>query len=278
MIIAILFVIGLCVGSFVNAYVWRVYKQETGHGKGKQKKAPAKYSILHGRSMCPHCEHQLHAKDLVPVLSWLSLKGKCRYCKKPISPQYPLVELLTAVLFVVSYIAWPLLMNIEQWVYLGLWLVSVAVMMALAIYDLKWMILPNRMVAVLLSLALVQLLVAVIWQQSLAPLMTALWGALIGGGLFYVLFQLSAGRWIGGGDVKLGAVLGLIVGGPMNGILLLFIASFMGTLVAVPLLALGKAERTSKLPFGPYLLLAAYVVYLFGSRLVDWYNQSFFIV
>src|SRR4051812_13278636 len=100
MIIAVLIVFGLCLGSFVNALVWRVHEQEAA------KKPNKKLSVLNGRSMCPHCEHELAAKDLIPVLSWLSLGGKCRYCHKPISKQYPLVELLTALLVVGSYIWW----------------------------------------------------------------------------------------------------------------------------------------------------------------------------
>lgn len=271
MIILMLSVLGLCVGSFVNAYVWRVYKQET--RPKKRSKSPKKYSVLHGRSMCPACEHQLHAKDLVPVLSWLTLRGKCRYCQQPISPQYPLVELLTALLFVASYLAWPMVLAGEHWVYFGLWLASVVVMMALAVYDLKWMLLPNRMVTVLAVLAALYVGVMAIWQGSLDPLWSAAWGALVGGGLFYVLFQISNGRWIGGGDVKLGAVLGVLIGGPMNAILMLFVASLVGTLVALPLLIMGKAHRTSKLPFGPYLLLAAFLIGLYGPRLVDWYNR-----
>src|SRR3989344_6490262 len=125
MIVAILIVLGLAFGSFVNALVWRLHEQEE-RAKSKEqrrKKGKAKntaklsshtsvlsskdLSILKGRSMCPSCKHGLAAKDLVPVLSWLTLRGKCRYCHKPISIQYPLVELITATLFVISYLLWP---------------------------------------------------------------------------------------------------------------------------------------------------------------------------
>ncbi len=275
MIILILLVLGLCFGSFVNAYVWRVYKAQSpakpSRGKNHAKDTD-KYSLLHGRSMCPECEHELAAKDLIPVISWASLRGKCRYCHKVISWQYPLVELLTAGLFVLSYLVWPEVMNTEQWVYLGFWLAYVVGFMALSVYDLRWMILPNAMLWPLTILALLQVLVMCVWQGSADPLLTAFWGVLIGGGLFYVLFQLSAGKWIGGGDVKLGALLGLIVGGPMPAILLLFTSSLIGTLVALPLMVAGKAKRTSKLPFGPFLIAGGYLVFLFGARVLDWYN------
>jgi prepilin signal peptidase PulO-like enzyme (type II secretory pathway) len=119
MIIVFLCGLGLIFGSFVNALVWRLAKQEgLDAGEPTPKKPKAKtsakksvattdYSITTGRSMCPQCHHTLAAKDLVPVLSWLSLRGKCRYCGQPISRQYPLVELLTGLLFMVFYLGWP---------------------------------------------------------------------------------------------------------------------------------------------------------------------------
>ncbi len=271
MIILSLLILGLCFGSFVNAYVWRIYKQGTSKSKRSNKK-PDQYSLLHGRSMCPHCKHGLAAKDLVPVLSWLSLKGACRYCHKRIGAQYPLVELATAVLFVISYKAWPEPVSGGVWLLFGLWLCIVVSLMALAVYDLKWMLLPNRMVTPLAVLAGLYVAASILVSGNADPLVSAAWGVAIGGGLFYVLFQISDGRWIGGGDVKLGAALGLIVGGPMNAILLLFLASFIGTLVALPLMIAGKASRTSKLPFGPFLIAAAFVVTLYGERIVNQYN------
>jgi len=104
MIVVVLVVLGLCLGSFVNALVWRIHEQDrlTGKKKKPHKKQLDRLSILHGRSMCPDCHHELKPKDLVPLFSWLSLHGKCRYCHKPISWQYPVVELLTAGLFVFS--------------------------------------------------------------------------------------------------------------------------------------------------------------------------------
>src|SRR5260221_566501 len=104
MTIVALILLGLTFGSFINALVWRLHKQN--EDSAKEQKVP-NLSIATGRSMCPNCYHELAAKDLIPVLSWLSLGGKCRYCRQPISWQYPLVELLTAGLFTVSYIYWP---------------------------------------------------------------------------------------------------------------------------------------------------------------------------
>jgi prepilin signal peptidase PulO-like enzyme (type II secretory pathway) len=103
----------------------------------------------------------------------------------------------------------------------------------------------------------------------------SLLGLAVLGGLFYLLFQISRGKWIGGGDVKLGFVLGLLVGGPGMSILVLFLASTAGTLVTMPLLVTGRAKRTSRIPFGPFLLLATFIVQLFGTSLSAWYQRIF---
>ena len=124
MIIAVLVIFGLCFGSFVNALGWRLHKQLNA------KKPNPDLSILKGRSMCPHCGHTLSAVDLLPVVSWLSLGGKCRFCRKPISWQYPVVEMVTAVLFLVSYIYWPFTLNGVESIVFGSWLVMLVGFMA----------------------------------------------------------------------------------------------------------------------------------------------------
>lgn len=277
MIIAVLIVLGLCFGSFVGAVVWRFHEQAKPKGK-KSKVDSRELSILTGRSMCPSCRHTLAAIDLLPLLSWLSLGGKCRYCHKPISGQDPLTELALAALFVLSYVYWPMAFNNVGVALFVFWLTFLVGLTALLIYDLKWMILPNKLVYPLLWLAVIQVLIkVVIFQDGLDGLMEAVWGLLIGGGLFYALFQLSAGKWIGGGDVKLGALLGLIVGGPVAATLVIFIASFIGTIVSVPLLAINRLKPTSRLPFGPFLIAATVIVYLFSAGIVSWYKNQFLI-
>lgn len=286
MIVLILALLGLCLGSFVNALVWRLRQQELTSKKSKVESRkskesaihPSRYSILWGRSMCPECKHELAAKDLVPVLSWLSLGGKCRYCQKPINWQYPLVELSTAALFVFSYVFWPDGFSGAGLLQFVLWLVFLTGFMALVVYDLRWFLLPNRIVYPLIGLALTQLLVVSIFYHGGAQaLMGGVWGVLIASGIFYVLFQVSKGKWIGGGDVKLGAVLGLLVGGPLMSWMLLFLASCAGTLIAVPLMITGKAQRHMHVPFGPLLILAVIIVRLFGASLLRWARLHYLI-
>ncbi len=273
MIIVALILLGLCAGSFVNALIYRLHEQR----RAKTRQSKKELSIVSGRSICPHCRHELAVKDLVPVFSWLSLRGKCRYCHKKIDDN-PLIELTTPLLFVFSYIYWPFVFNAEGNTLLVFWLLFLVGFVALTVYDLKWMILPDKITYPLFGLAILQLVLNVAffhggWDAVLA----AGWGILLLSGLFYGLFQLSKGQWIGGGDVKLGIILGMLVGGPSHALLVLFLASLIGTLLALPLMITGRTKISSRIPFGPMLLIATFIVYLFGASLIGWYKKQLLI-
>lgn len=270
MVLAILAILGLILGSFVSALNWRLHE----HSKGRNDK---QLSIWTGRSMCPNCKHTLGVIDLVPLFSWLVFRSKCRYCSRPISIEYPLLEAVTALLFVGSYIFWPVgLMGALSIAIFVLWLAQLVVLVALAAYDLKWRLLPNKLVLALAVLAVAQAVIVVATaDRPLASVISHLAGVVIGGGLFYLIFQFSRGKWIGGGDVKLGTVLGLITASPSQAILLLFLASLIGTLVSLPLLLIRKLGRKSAVPFGPFLILATILVVLFGKQIIDWYVSLF---
>lgn len=272
MIIVVLAVLGLCLGSFVNALVYRLHWQETNRkAKASEKRI---YSIKSGRSICPDCKHKLGLLDLIPVFSWMSLGGKCRYCHKPISWQYPLVEAFSAFLFVFSYVYWPYeLSSAKNIIAFILWLGFLTGFIALIVYDLKYLTLPNKIIFPLSALAFIGVILVSVVNNDIDLVKNALVGLLIGGGLFYVLFQLSNGRWIGGGDVKLGFLLGFLLGGPWPAILLLFLASTLGTLYSVPMLLAKRIGPKSRIPFGPFLILAAIIVQLFGTSIVDWYTN-----
>jgi len=271
MIIGILLFLGLALGSFVNASVWRLHEQDEVKSKKKiDKKYLDKLSIQKGRSMCPHCKHELAAKDLVPVLSWLYLRGKCHYCRKAIEDS-PLVELSTMALFGLSYAWWPYDLHGIGLYYFVFWLIFLVSFMALAVYDLRWYILPDKIVFPIIFLAVMELLGSIVfYKQGWPAIISALWGVLVSSGLFYVIFAISKEQWIGGGDVKLGVVLGIILGGPAMSLLMLFIASSLGSIVGIPFLLAGK--KNVRLPFGPFLLLATFIVVLFGSSLINWYK------
>jgi prepilin signal peptidase PulO-like enzyme (type II secretory pathway) len=210
------------------------------------------------------------------------LKGKCRYCKKPISWQYPVVELITAALFVKSYYFWPYASggnwSISAGILFGIWCVLLTLFMALTIYDLRWMLLPDKLVFVVIGLSALFVGVRLVTSSNPATVfLDSFYGLLSVGGLFYVLFQASKGKWIGGGDVKIGFGLGLLAGSLLNGFLLIFVASCLGTIVALPLLLTGKKALTGKLAFGPFLMAATVFVVLFGPTVTDWYQRLFLI-
>jgi leader peptidase (prepilin peptidase) / N-methyltransferase len=275
--------LGLAVGSFINALVWRIHEQSKAKSqtpKAQQKSAHQnEYSILAGRSMCPHCKHTLAPSDLIPLLSWLALSGRCRYCKKPISRQYPLVELIAAFLFVVSFAAWPHGFGSEGTLLFGSWLLLLTGLIALAVYDIKWMLLPNRIVYPLITFwATVAILRATAFGGGTGMIISVFLGVLVCGGLFWLIFQLSVGKWIGGGDVKLGFLLGMVAGGAMPGIMIVFLASLLGTVWTLPLLLNKKIGMKAQVPFGPFLIAATIIVYLFGKQLQESLLGYFLVV
>lgn len=250
--------LGLVFGSFVNALVWRLYKKK---------------DWIKDRSECDHCHHKLGVLDLMPVISWVVLRGKCRYCHEPIADS-PLTELALPGLFLISYMFWPQPFAGEGLLTFGFWLVFLVGFTALAVYDFRWFLLPDKIVFPLVGLAVIQIISQVVFfDGSWREVFGALLGVIIISGSFYALFQLSRGTWIGFGDVKLGIVLGLLAGGPLPAILLLFTASLLGMMFSLPLVLAGKAGRKSHIPFGPFLLGAMVLVQLFGTEIIAWYQQ-----
>lgn len=278
MIYVVLLVVGLCLGSFVNAFVYRLFENDKDTyfetKKIKLKNKPkSKLSIWNGRSICVHCNHQLSWLDLVPVLSWAYLKGKCRYCNKYISWQYPLVEVATAFLFILSYIYWPLEFNNYQIGLFIFWCIFLVEFMALCVFDLRWYLLPNKIVFGLYILFLLQIIYMLVAKSiTLSQFIGIVFGGLTVGILFWILHIVSKGEWIGGGDVKLGFLLGALGGGFTKSLLIIFLASLLGSLVGGIYLYIAKRFKLkAQLPFGPYLLVSTVVTVLFGSKIIDQY-------
>ena len=251
-------ILGLLAGSAINAIVWRLHV-------GK--------SWVKGRSMCPECKHELAPQDLVPVLSWLWLRGKCRYCKAKIHWQYPVVELVTAGLFAVSaqrLIPASGITNGYGWALLGLWLVLVVLLVILAVYDLRWMLLPDK---VMLPAAIVTAAIAVTRAaeaQSWVALRGPVLASLAAGGLFLAIALISRGRGMGGGDIKFAFVMGLLLG--LRGTLVAMMIAFdVAALIAVILIAARRRGRRDQIPFGPFLVAGTIIAYWYGGAVVEWY-------
>jgi leader peptidase (prepilin peptidase)/N-methyltransferase len=271
LIAVILFILGLGLGSFANALVWRLHQQQSG-------KKDKKLSILKGRSLCPNCGHQLSALDLIPVISWVLLKGRCRYCSQPISIQYPAVELTTAFIFSLSYIFWPVAPHFNgQWLLLATWLAASVGLMALAVYDIRWMLLPNKILYPTLLVAVAGRAAYIIAYEPRPGHALWLWllSVAVASGIFYILYMVSQGKWIGFGDVRLGLITGTLLADPYKSFGMIFAASLLGTLAILPYLLANRKSLASKTPYGPFLITATGIFVIFGDSLINWYKSLF---
>jgi leader peptidase (prepilin peptidase)/N-methyltransferase len=243
-----LLIVGLFFGSFFNVVACRVPKGE---------------SVVYPPSHCPVCRHRLKPIDLVPILSFLFLRGRCRYCRSPISWYYPLGE------FLMLAGTWTALLRLGwQWETL-IGAVFLSFLVILTLTDLREMLIPNLIVySGILVLAALRLFI-----HPLA-LSDYVIGSLIGTGLFGMIYLLTKGRGIGGGDVKLMALIGLAVGWQLT-LMVIFMASLLGSLIGGVLMLFKVIRRRQPIPFGPFLALSGWLTYLWGSKWMDWYLRLF---
>ena len=264
MIIIMLGLFGLAFGSFVNALVWRLRN---------------KRDFVSERSECTHCHHVLSWNDLIPVVSWVMLSGKCRYCHKKIDDS-PIVEIFTALAFVVSYLAWPYGFETPGMILFGLWLTALVLLVALAVYDMRWYLLPDSMVFPLVAVGVAMGITRFVFVEG-SELGQALLNMILGvgviSGLYFVIHEVSAGKWVGFGDVKLGIFIGAILGWKYA-LLALFTANVLGLLFILPLLATKKLTAKSKIPFGPFLIMGCVISFLWGPLIIDWYLGLILVV
>jgi len=277
-------VIGAIFGSFAGATVWRLRRRqlradaqagEKVSGAEKRQVAKLQDRPLHSdRSVCLHCGHELRWYDLLPLVSWLQLGGKCRYCRTSIGWFEPLMEIGVATFFVVSYIFWPYgLSSTLELIQFALWLIAGVGLAILFAYDAKWFLLPNRIVFPLIGLGVVYSGI-VIATSDFAPsaVSSVVFSCVILSGLYYVIYVVSGGRWVGFGDVKLGLALALFLADWQLAILALFFANLIGTVLLLPLMIIGKVKRQAHVPFGPLLIAGWAVAGLFGATIMQWYT------
>ncbi|MGI8686480.1 MAG: prepilin peptidase [Acidimicrobiales bacterium] len=245
-------VLGLAVGSFLNVVIHRV---------------PRKESVVKPRSRCPGCGTELAARDNVPVLSWLVLRGRCRTCGEPISARYPAVELTTAALFCATAVRLG-----ADWA-LPAFLVVVAGLVAISFVDLELFIVPNRILYPTLFLAAPLLVLAAAADGDWSNLRTAAIGGALGWGLLLVIHLVSPAG-MGFGDVRLAGLIGMTLGWLSVGHVLvgLFLAFLAAAVVGVGLIVVGAKGRKDKVPFGPFLAAGAVLAILFGGPILDWYR------
>lgn len=277
---------GLCLGSFAGASVWRLRARQLEEDKAqgeqvdkkeyKQLKQLMEISKTKDSSRCLHCGHVLAWYDLLPLVSWLSLKGKCRYCHKAIGRFEPAIEIGVAAFFVLSYILWPyeLLtpLAVTQFI---LWLVAGVGLAILFVYDLKWFLLPNVVMFSVIGVSAASAVVALLQAtDTVATLVSTLIGVFILSGLYLVIYLISKGQWIGFGDIKLGLALALLLSDWRLAFLALFAANLIGCLIVIPGMISGKINRQTRIPFGPLLILGTAVALFTGGFIIDVYFST----
>ncbi len=283
-----LVLVGLCLGSFAGATAWRlrarqlVQDKEAGqnynHTEYKSLHKLASASVTKDRSQCLHCSYVLKWYDLIPVLSWIVLRGKCRNCRKPIGYLEPLIELGVAAFFVLSYMLWPYSLSTPFEIgRLIIWLASGVGLAILFIYDLKWFLLPDKVNLTLIGLGVLSSIFVLINSEDLVSTLGSIGGAVIVlSGIYFVLYKISKGKWIGFGDIKLGLALALLLADFRLAFLALFAANLIGCLIVIPQMIAGKLKRDSHVPFGPLLIAGTVVAQLAGLYLVEWYLGTVF--
>ena len=281
-------ILGAVLGSFAGAQVWRLrarqLAQDKADGEDYDKAEYRRLSGLRGqkasedRSRCLSCGHTLAWYDLVPLGSWLSTKGKCRYCHKPIGRFELLMELGTAGLFVLFTFIWTGLYGIDgaSLGVLGLWLAALTMFVILFAYDLKWFLLPDVVMFPLIGLSVViSALTAGLLREGQPDetLLSIVASIGILSGLYFVLWLVSKGLWVGFGDVKLGIALGVLLIDWKLAILALFLANLIGTLIVLPGLLTGKLSRKTQVPFGPLLIAGFFIAFLAGASILQGYES-----
>ena len=255
LLFVMLFLVGIIVGSFLNVLIFRI---------------PLHEDIAIERSHCMHCGHVLAWYELIPLFSWIIQGGKCRSCKAKISIQYTIVEALNAILWMAVVLVWGL-----QWETL-LFCICSSILIVLSIIDERTQEIPiglNIAIAILGA-------VRVILNISKVTYSSGFWyeyiiGAFVVSGLFLLILLITKGRGMGGGDVKLMAAAGLLLGWK-HILLAMMIGCILGSVIHLIRMALDKKKKKEHvLAFGPYLAIGIYITILFGNPIIQWYSSFF---
>jgi leader peptidase (prepilin peptidase)/N-methyltransferase len=243
-------ILGLAVGSFLNVCIDRL---------------PQNKSIVFPPSHCEACQHKLTAKDLIPVFSYLRLRGRCRYCQASVPRRLFWVELATGVIF--ALLAWHYGLSAE----LGVMIFYACLFIIIFVIDLEHGLILNKVVYPSMVVALLLALLPQPWltQWIVTGIANAALGGAIGFALFLLIAIVSRGG-MGWGDVKLAALIGLATGFPLV-FLAIIMGAILGGIVAVALVIAKKRKRRQTIPFGPFLALAAMITLLWGSNILSWY-------
>lgn len=239
--------LGLVFGSFLNCLIWRIYKNES----------------VGGRSYCPNCRKQIDWQDNIPLLSFIFLRGRCRHCRKSISWQYPLVELVTALLFLLTFIKEAGSPDLSLLI-LRDWLLIITLVIVF-VYDFRWQLIPVNVLWVMSGVMFVINLL--LGHEFFSLILFGIIGALF----FLIQYLLTHRKGVGEGDIWLGLFLGLVFPNSYQ-LILVWVASYcIGSIVALILVSARRKEIKARIALGPFLVLGAMITLFFGEPIISWY-------
>lgn len=244
--ILIVFLGGLIIGSFLNVCIFRIVEEE---------------SIVFPASHCKVCNTKLKAKDLIPIFSFLSLRGKCRYCKERISVQYPLVELFTAILFVIVYLKFGVSLEFFKFI------TFTAILLVIGIIDYKTQYIYFEVILTGLIFGILFLIMSFLLEGNI-ELKDIILSAVIPSLFLAVIVLITNG--MGWGDVELVFIIGVFLEFKLN-LLALFISIILAGLYAIYLLLFKEKDKKQSMAFAPYIAVSTFITMLFGSQILDWY-------
>lgn len=243
-----IFLTGLFIGSFLNVCIYRIPRGE---------------SILYPPSHCPTCDAKLKAKDLVPILSYLFQKGRCRYCGEKISLQYPLIEALNALVYLLLYLKFGLTVSFLKYAFIS------SLLIVISVIDYYHKIIPDKTIIC----GFMSVIVFITLYNFKGNIINGTLGLLVGGG-FFLLISVVTNGGIGGGDIKLMALLGFLLG--WKEIILTSVLSFfIGAIISIILILLKIKGRKDYIPFGPFISVSAFITIYFGNEILGFYISTF---
>ena len=245
-----IFILGLLIGSFLNVCIYRIPRGE---------------SIAYPPSHCTSCGNNIASYDLIPVISWVFLSGKCRHCSQKISIRYAMVELATALLFLLTYFQYGLT------IYLMRYLILIPFLMVIAMIDYDTMEVYASTVWMAIAVGIFLLGVNFYLGQ---PMATYIYGGLLGAGIITFIIMMSklilGQEGMGWGDVEICGLCGLFLGFKLT-LMMMFFSFIIGGMVGVYLLRFKKRKGKSEMPFGPSIIMAAFLIIIWGDKILNWY-------
>jgi leader peptidase (prepilin peptidase)/N-methyltransferase len=227
-------------------------------------------TIITTRSRCAHCKKEIPWYDLVPLLSYIALFGKCRFCKKEISIQYPLVEVGTALTLCLLF--WQFGFTLSFFAYGLIFLILIVVFA----YDILHLMIPDSLMWLAIGIWIIYLVIGYFFGLiSHFSVLSSIYGALVLGGFLALLVVISKEKWMGAGDIKIGALLGAMIFWPQV-LVSTFLAFTIGAIVGLFLIAIKKKKLQGKLPFAPFLILGTLIALIWGEPIIVWYLGGIF--